>query len=466
MSWITITLEVTTPLFNGGHDLEWSTRAGRDRPRSHDSHDDATGVRVPSLLGAMRFWFRALAGIHVGGDLDALRYWEARVFGRAASEGSGPPAPSPLQWRIPRRPPVVREDESPGDWLPSWKWKERRTRGQGRREPDDDRWLLYLAGQGLADLGSCTLRRPHVPPGKCFDLQVRLRRDDAQALALALASLWLTCAYGGVGARTRRGFGGLRIVGTDPGGVGLPAPWDRVPLAEPTAEDHPVHPVTWLWPERLPSWLEWFRAPANTPDPQFSRFSKERLVHRWEEIPPYPTLGRARLSGRETVRAGLGSERFETWHSALRAAGERWRLFRADEDAPRAGYSPKRKSTEWTTVIHGQEDRYAVGSLGLPVIYKDGWSVKVFSEDGQELRRASPVWIRPVLIEGRWRILSFTFLNRFLPEDRGVEVRVVHDATRKKAVTVPQEEILDLTRLWLERIEARPAGGSGSVAGS
>ena len=41
MSWITLRLRVTTPLFNG--------------------HDDEP-LRVSSLRGAMRYWFRALAG--------------------------------------------------------------------------------------------------------------------------------------------------------------------------------------------------------------------------------------------------------------------------------------------------------------------------------------------------------------------------------------------------------------------
>lgn len=41
--------------------------------------------------------------------------------------------------------------------------------------------------------------------------------------ALAMASFWLACTCGGIGARTRRGLGGVRITGAS--GAELPEPW-------------------------------------------------------------------------------------------------------------------------------------------------------------------------------------------------------------------------------------------------
>lgn len=137
MTWTTIQLQTTTPLFNKGFD-----------------DTDTTSIRVPAIRGAMRFWLRAMLGAVVGDNLDALRHWESRVLGRATQPGEG--GSSPLQMRIPQPPPVIDPKTKP-DWLPS---HNRPASRQGA-----DRWLVYLAGPGLADARTCTLTRPHLPPG-------------------------------------------------------------------------------------------------------------------------------------------------------------------------------------------------------------------------------------------------------------------------------------------------------------
>jgi len=73
MPWTTLTLRVSSPLFNGGA----------------DQASDA-GVRASSIRGAMRFWFRALAGCASVSDLDLLSTWSAAY--------SGAPKPR-LPWR-------------------------------------------------------------------------------------------------------------------------------------------------------------------------------------------------------------------------------------------------------------------------------------------------------------------------------------------------------------------------------
>src|SRR5579863_4570864 len=100
MEWTTLTLQVTTPLFNGGADPDGS--AGF-RP------DHEAGVRVASVRGAMRFWFRALAGVLTGPDLPLLAALERRVFGGAGdgTRDSAGSAASPVLLRIPKQPPVV-----------------------------------------------------------------------------------------------------------------------------------------------------------------------------------------------------------------------------------------------------------------------------------------------------------------------------------------------------------------------
>src|SRR6266699_1692612 len=98
MTWTTLTVQVTTPLFNGGADPGGT--AGF-RP------DQEAGIRVASIRGAMRFWFRALAGCLTGPDLRLLATLERRVFGGAAGRGEAEEgsAPSPVLLRIPVQPP-------------------------------------------------------------------------------------------------------------------------------------------------------------------------------------------------------------------------------------------------------------------------------------------------------------------------------------------------------------------------
>ena len=99
--------------------------------------------------------------------------------------------------------------------------------------------------------GGVSLLRPCVTPGgEPFELKIGFRhdrRDTAevrQAIeALALTSLWLACAYGGLGARVRRGFGGMRIVAV---AGNLPRPWTPRGILTPGLELY--RSARWLWP--------------------------------------------------------------------------------------------------------------------------------------------------------------------------------------------------------------------------
>jgi CRISPR/Cas system CMR-associated protein Cmr1 (group 7 of RAMP superfamily) len=105
MTWTTLAMQVTTPLFNGGAD------AGTN---------DGTGVRPASIRGAMRFWFRALAGALTGPDLRLLAVLEHRVFGGIGSgQGDGAVA-SPLLLRIPDPPVATRDFSFPGGQDGTW----------------------------------------------------------------------------------------------------------------------------------------------------------------------------------------------------------------------------------------------------------------------------------------------------------------------------------------------------------
>ncbi|HEU0087527.1 MAG TPA: type III-B CRISPR module RAMP protein Cmr1 [Pseudonocardiaceae bacterium] len=111
MSWIRLTLAVRTPLFSGD-----------------DPVVEGTPVRVPSIRGALRYWFRAVAAGHGVSDLTQLWADEQAVFGSTKT-------PSAIGLRVPRQP-VVNRDKKPG-------WATTEQRGFDGAQ--------YLLGQGLWD---------------------------------------------------------------------------------------------------------------------------------------------------------------------------------------------------------------------------------------------------------------------------------------------------------------------------
>jgi len=430
MTWTTFHLEVTTPLFNGGPDLTGGAGASGGGDGSGGAADVAAGIRVPSIRGAMRFWFRALAGMALGPDLAKLAEAEARVFGDSEKSSAGHDGrwSSPVALRLPSPPAAV--DESRPDWLGD--------------DPDHSRWIVYLLGQGLGDVrgvarhsGRRPVTKPHVRHGTRFDLQMRFagsERASEEVAALAVAALWLTCAYGGVGARTRRGFGGLRITGA---AGDLPEPWNHESVRTPDLGHY----------EQLASLF------PNEPVGR-SLLGLRALGHdvssgsAWTDRPTFPVLHRT-----YTRAAASGGGSFGNAESVLAFAGEELRYFRARQDYPGAGYHPKIKTPEWETAIRGAGNRFPLGALGLPVVYKGRQEVHA-DRGNEKLRRASPLWLRPVGAGRNWRLLSFAFQGRFLPTDADPDlgVHLWRDSQRDKALTVDDSDVVDRTNDWIKTL--------------
>lgn len=186
------TIELNTPALGGGSE-----------PRRADPY---TPLRPSAVRGALRAWFRAnLAGSlwpDRGGGPSAqrvlderlvsdMRQIEARVFGSTSLRSSVVLAP-PTGGRV-------------EPWTP---------------QPNPKAGLSYL-GYGVFDRRAppdrvVTDRRP-------FELSfsIRPRGEDGkdgrpplpaeQVVAALASSLWLWCAFGGMGARWRRGFGSMRL---------------------------------------------------------------------------------------------------------------------------------------------------------------------------------------------------------------------------------------------------------------
>lgn len=428
MAWTTVHLRVTTPLFNGGAEADASPA----------SRDDETGIRVASIRGAMRFWFRAMAGAFTGPDLAALAAMERRVFGGIAgaasavnAQGDEPHAtPSPLLLRIPGSPDAL-PPSARRDWL---------------RPGDDRKWIIYLLGQGLGDLVHGTLKRPSVEPGTEFELKVGFRHpagEDSQIAdaveTLAFASLWLTCTYGGIGARTRRGFGGLRVAGVD---GPRPSPWQGDALLTPGIDHYEHLRHIWLNGPLVPC-MNSFAVLAGRRDLD---------ARAWGDITPtFPVLS-PKYTG-----AALSEKKFGRWDQALSYAGEEFRNFRANANYESARYRPKRKTAEWNEVVGGSKQHFPLGVLGLPVNYQRGVSVNVIGAGDVPLRRSSSLWLRVAGHGQTKRLLSFAFHTEFLPGSPPPHVRVLdrgQPRPTKPNLDVDTGDIRDVTGQWMRTISA------------
>ena len=147
-----VTLETVTPLFLGGAD-----------PRGEPE------LRAASIRGALRFWLRALLGGVIGdGKLDELRRAEAAVFGSTDTGAS----------------PVVVQITGNVQ------------HASYRPLPHNPRKTFTFRG---------------IKPGEIFSLELIPRRphESVSPIVVSTTALWLL--LGGVGKRSRRGFGTLQI---------------------------------------------------------------------------------------------------------------------------------------------------------------------------------------------------------------------------------------------------------------
>jgi len=148
----------------------------------------AEGLRVPSLRGVMRWWFRAMMGGIVGCDAsdryEALRAAETAVFGATERKSC---------FRLLSSSPTIARG-SDNAYLCM---NDCRSRASGAGKDYDK------------------IKRSCLPPGTTVTLRMTATNRDSKSFCLAMSSLWLLSTLGGVGGRNRRGFGSIALT---PGG--------------------------------------------------------------------------------------------------------------------------------------------------------------------------------------------------------------------------------------------------------
>lgn len=296
-------LEIVTPLFLAG--------AAQDQPE----------LRVPSVRGAMRAWYRALDAAFTEHEVDWFGGADQEVEGRGKDSAQSPfqlrvlPPPSPAL--APRADFVlVRED-----------WR-RFDRG---RPPTKTNGVLYTGYTLLESMGN--QRRGFQPTDiqrrSLFTLRLVLPRPAEQdapgrfgpkAFTAVLGSLWLLGHLGGLGSRSRRGWGSVqlssvrvRAVARPPAKGALPAEPPRLPPAFQAVLDQlkpATGPTPAAWAQGVGATLRWLR--AQFPAPRGGAAAQT-----------------AHLGPRTRVQVGRTPQR--EWAAALNEVGAAFQAFRRDQ---------------------------------------------------------------------------------------------------------------------------------------
>lgn len=173
-----------TPLFGGGVEPGVA--------------DPVTVIRGSGIRGHLRFWWRACRGGQFGGILNQMKAAEDDLWGAASTAAS--PCPSRVEVGIV-------ETERGTDETPYTS----RT-----RTADEWRNLAYAAFPLAPDEGR---------PARVAWHGVKFRMSITYPLCVQReveAALWAWETFGGLGARTRRGFGALQLVSVNGTPVALP----------------------------------------------------------------------------------------------------------------------------------------------------------------------------------------------------------------------------------------------------
>ncbi len=181
---ITAKYRVVTPMFLSGAD------------------QDHAELRLPSFKGALRFWWRALAAGRFANDLQKLRDAEDSLFGSTRT------GTSRVRMRL--------RDES--------------IQTKPQKKFSRNTWQSYI-GYGLIDKPGQTTRA-YIQPNSYFTVQLGCSRcDDAQNLSLRKALIALGL-LGGLGSRSRNGWGSITLEGLSGAGEPWAAPTDEATLRE------------------------------------------------------------------------------------------------------------------------------------------------------------------------------------------------------------------------------------------
>ncbi len=217
--------------------------------------DPITMIRGSAIRGQLRFWWRATRGGRFNGDLKRMKEAEDLLWGAASTAER--PRPSRVQIDVTGvdvgQEFVVRDrrggaakDKYGGDvsiWHYDSPYSYVAFPLQPKRGQEQPR-----GGSGVReDVGFSLTVSYHPPQREGTDAAV----TDSVAMEDIEAALWAWETLGGIGARTRRGFGALRCIEAD--GVTTQQPPDARDVMRQFRQAYQDHVVAGVWPADVPN---------------------------------------------------------------------------------------------------------------------------------------------------------------------------------------------------------------------
>lgn len=389
---IEATYRLTTPLFCSGIDTA------------------AAELRLPSFKGVLRFWWRALAWSRCNGVLQLVQEQENQLFGSAG----GGQAQVLMRFGSVGRLDTIKKDavltEVRGD---------NRVVGMGARYLGYGLMAAFPSARTNTQAGQLS-RAAFLAPLD-FTVQLRASALEEAQLSLLLEALIALGTFGGMGSRSRKGYGSLVLQTLTVDGASPCLAADEEPLSAPRNA------------RELAGLIAALQKQADRPGlPDYTAFSSgaRHVVLSCEECEqPLHLLD---LVGREMVR-------FRSWGNQGKVLHDipSERNFKADHDLMKAPPQARRYHPE----------RIA---FGLPHNYSKGKTNEV-APAGFD-RRASPLFIhihqcgsRPVAV------LSFLPAH-FLPSAKGDRAPALIDVGGKKIPQKPELELYKTIHTFLDRL--------------
>lgn len=244
--------KLITPLFGGGVEPNQA--------------DPITIVRGTAVRGHLRFWWRATRGGQSNGSLKEMRHREEEIWGSAAAKDK--PGPSKVSIQVQCL--VDGRLDRPFEVVANKKGKLTIRPRKASSVPPYAAFPL----QPKREEARIGMETDAVRVGIEFILEVCYPREIEQDIQ---AALWAWETFGGLGARTRRGFGALQLISIDDKLIPALRP-DEVEIELRNKLQQYV--ASRMWPENVPHLSHDLRMKVIVP----SRSRSSSPIQAWRDL--------------------------------------------------------------------------------------------------------------------------------------------------------------------------------------
>lgn len=380
--------ELLTPLVGGSPDPQVS--------------DPLSVIRATEIRGQLRFWWRACYGGNYA-TIEEMKTAEDKLWGKAhTKDEKGPAFHETIQLCIidpacvPKPAFEYNWDEKKRDW---------------RGKADDN----------IPEYAAFSLQTPTVPDQDkkpiprlmftdvTFQLTIQFPTNKLKEIE---GAFWAWETFGGLGGRTRRGFGALR---------------QHNQYAEDPAPQAPKDVTEWIQAQCIAFDVSKKAAPGNTPClAQIASATKKGNTLQSNDK---PILG---------VTPGTGASEAKTvWKDLIKKLKD-FRQIPKNSPWPETKTIKKLIEQGCKTISEQTEPigNFPKAALGLPINFhnaktNEGWVLQG-ADEGRE-RFASPLILRPLYcLNNRYAGIAFVLTNRELPAKNPVLFKIVEDKEDKK----------------------------------